>query len=48
VDDLEEVLEDPEFSGNARRILFSERASQDRPPYLVCGSWDEVARAVFG
>ncbi len=47
VDDLEEVLTDPEFPPGVRRILFSDHATRD-PSYRVCRSWDCVGRAVFG
>jgi hypothetical protein len=48
IDDLEEVLDDPDFPEGVRRILFSQADLPDhRPPYAVCGSWDEIERLVF-
>jgi len=48
IDDLEEVLIDPEFPPGIRRILFSPQASaspEDR--FVVCPTWGHVAEAVF-
>ena len=46
VDDLEEVLNDPDFPKGVTRILFSEHANDG--PYTVCRSWHEIEHAVFG
>lgn len=48
VDDLEEVLGDPGFPPNVRRILFSEHAQADaKLPYAVCRDWAAIEEAVF-
>jgi hypothetical protein len=48
VDDLEEVLDDPDFPPGVERILFSPTDLPDhRPPYAVCRSWDEIEGLVF-
>jgi hypothetical protein len=48
IDDLEEVLDDPDFPPETTRILFSQAALPDhRPPYAVCQSWDEIERLLF-
>ena len=48
IDDLEEVLEDPDFPPDVTRILFSQATMPDHePPYAVCRSWGEVERLVF-
>jgi hypothetical protein len=48
VDDLEEVLTDPEFPEGVTRILLSEHSEQDGHPYRVCRSWHAIEQAVFG
>lgn len=46
IDDLEEVLSDPEFPSSVERILFTqERAAPG--PYFVCPTWREVEQQVF-
>jgi hypothetical protein len=48
VDDLEEVLADPEFPGSVRRILFSEHAEKaDLLPYEICRDWPSIGETVF-
>lgn len=48
VDDLEEVLTDPEFPSGVKRILFSEAGAESIPePIVVCPTWRDVARQVF-
>jgi hypothetical protein len=47
IDDLEEVLTDPGFPPNVRRILFAEN---ERPPaaaYTVCPTWRDIEQQVF-
>jgi hypothetical protein len=46
IDDLEEVLEDPDFPPDISRILFS----QNKPgaaPYLICATWQQIEEYVF-
>ncbi|HYK23715.1 MAG TPA: hypothetical protein VEU75_03515 [Candidatus Acidoferrum sp.] len=46
IDDLEEVLSDPEFPSGVERILFT----QERPapgPYFVCPTWRDIEKQVF-
>jgi len=48
IDDLEEVLDDPDFPSGVTRILFSQAALPGhRPPYAVCRSWQEIEKLVF-
>jgi hypothetical protein len=48
VDDLEEVLADPQFPGGVRRILFSDqRETPSHLPYHVCSDWRSVEEVVF-
>jgi len=48
VDDLEEVLTDPDFPPSARRILFSETAtSAVGLPYSICRDWRSISEIVF-
>lgn len=47
VDDLPEVLDDPDFPACATRILFSEQ-SDHNGSYRVCRSWQAIEQAVFG
>jgi len=48
VDDLHEVLTDPDFPPSVRRILFSEvAANTDGAPYCVCRDWPSVSEVVF-
>jgi hypothetical protein len=48
VDDLEEVLVDPEFPGFVRRILFSEHPEKiDNVPYEVCRDCASIEEMVF-
>jgi len=50
VDDLVEVLGDPGFPTGVERILFARNVAAPcrRTGWLVCASWDEIERAVFG
>jgi hypothetical protein len=48
VDDLEEVLNDPEFPPRVRRVLFARHLVPSATPYQVCRSWREINRAVLG
>jgi hypothetical protein len=48
VDDLEEVLTDPEFPPSVRRILFSEQGIDgDGLPYRLCRDWPSISEVVF-
>jgi hypothetical protein len=48
IDDLEEVLDDPDFPPGVTRILFSQAALPDhQPAYAVCQSWGDIERLVF-
>jgi hypothetical protein len=46
VDDLPEVLGDPEFPDGVKRILFAGQAPPGAP-WLVCPSWPAITQAVF-
>lgn len=48
IDDLEEVLADPRFPQDIRKILFSTNpAHAPNGNWTVCHSWAEIERAVF-
>jgi hypothetical protein len=48
IDDLEEVLTDPQFPPGIERILFSPLASPTpESRFIVCPTWKHVAEAVF-
>ena len=48
IDDLEEVLSDPEFPSFVRRILLSENAEKlVDVPYEVCRDWVSIQETVF-
>lgn len=47
VDDLEEVLDDPDFPAGVERILFSAAAASGVRPYRVCADWRAVGEAVL-
>jgi hypothetical protein len=48
VDDLEEVLSDPDFPRFVRRILFSEQAEVTVDlPYEVCRDWRSIEERLF-
>jgi hypothetical protein len=48
IDDLEEVLNDPNFPP-IRRILFARhRPNADPLPYPICGTWQKIETEVFG
>ena len=43
VDDLPDILGDPEFPGDTRRVLFDPAGTQaSEPDWLVAHSWDEL------
>jgi hypothetical protein len=47
IDDLEEVLTDPGFPPNVRRILFAETERSPAALYTVCPTWRDVEQQVF-
>jgi hypothetical protein len=47
IDDLEEVLTDPDFPPGVKRILFAEDAQSRSAPYVRCASWRDIERQVF-
>jgi hypothetical protein len=49
IDDLEEVLDDPDFPPGVKRILFSQTDLPGQAPaYAVCRSWNDIEKLVFG
>jgi hypothetical protein len=46
IDDLEEVLTDPEFPPDVARILFADAAPADTS-YIRCSTWRDIERQVF-
>jgi hypothetical protein len=48
IDDLEEVLTDPDFPPNVERILFAEGARPASLSYTSCSTWRHIERHVFG
>ena len=48
VDDLEEVLLDPDFPSAVERVLFSHRRpTAIEAPYAVCANWRAVEEVLF-
>ncbi|MFZ3354885.1 MAG: hypothetical protein WA268_29005 [Xanthobacteraceae bacterium] len=48
IDDLEEVLSDPDFPPKVARILFSGHEQiRLNAPYVVCASWSNIEEQVF-
>lgn len=47
IDDLPEVLTDPEFPTGVKRILLSKDAQPPHAPYVICPTWHDVERQVF-
>jgi hypothetical protein len=47
VDDLEEVLTDPDFPPDVERILFGDGAQPASPSYISCATWRDIERQVF-
>jgi hypothetical protein len=48
IDDLEEVLDDPDFPPGVTRILFSQAELPGHAPaYAVCRSWNDIEKLVF-
>jgi hypothetical protein len=48
IDDLEEVLIDPNFPSNVERILFADGAQPASVSYISCSTWRDIERRVFG
>lgn len=47
IDDLEEVLTDPGFPPNIKRILFADDRQPVGAPYVVCRTWRDIEEQVF-
>jgi hypothetical protein len=47
IDDLEEVLTDPDFPPDVERILFADEAPA-AAPYTRCATWSAIERQIFG
>lgn len=47
IDDLEEVLSDPAFPANVRRILLSDGEPHPNASYTVCATWRDVEEQIF-
>ena len=48
IDDLEEVLSDPDFPPNVERILFADGAQPASASYTSCSTWRDIEQRVFG
>jgi hypothetical protein len=48
IDDLEEVLTDPDFPPQVERILFAGEARPVEASYICCSNWGDIERQVFG
>jgi hypothetical protein len=48
IDDLEEVLTDPDFPPNVERILFADGGQPASPTYISFSTWRDIERRVFG
>jgi hypothetical protein len=47
IDDLEEVLTDPGFPPNIKRILFADDVQPIGAPYVACRTWRDIEEQVF-
>lgn len=47
IDDLEEVLTDPDFPPRIRRILFASGTAPAAAPYAICPTWAAVEQQIF-
>jgi hypothetical protein len=47
VDDLEEVLVDPDFPKSVQRILFADRSDVAGAPYRTCADWTAIEEMIF-
>jgi len=47
IDDLKEVLTDPGFPANVKRILFADEKQPTTAPYVSCRSWRDIEEQVF-
>jgi hypothetical protein len=48
IDDLEEVLNDPDFPPDVERILFADGVQPVSLSYISCSTWRDIERQVFG
>jgi hypothetical protein len=48
IDDLEEVLIDPDFPPNVQRILLADCKCESLAPYIICPTWQDIEEQVFG
>ena len=48
IDDLEEVLIDPGFPPNVKRILFADGERKTAVRYIICATWQDIEEQVFG
>ena len=48
IDDLEEVLTDPGFPPDVKRILFADDGQSPAASYISCSTWREIEAHVFG
>jgi len=48
IDDLKEVLGDPDFPPKVKRILFSDQQqAEPNSPFVVCPRWSDIEEQVF-
>jgi hypothetical protein len=47
IDDLEEVLSDPDFPSHIERILIANDGEPKTLPYAVCPTWRDIERHLF-
>jgi hypothetical protein len=48
IDDLEEVLTDPDFPPKITRILYAEGAQPDENALVCCSNWRDIEWQIFG
>ena len=48
IDDLEEVLTDPDFPPRIERILFADAVQPAADRYVRCANWRDIERRIFG
>jgi hypothetical protein len=47
VDDLEEVLDDPQFPASVRKLLFTTAAGSVAHAFDICRNWAEIENGIF-
>jgi hypothetical protein len=48
IDDLEEVLTNPDFPPSVKRILFADGDGKGATSYVICPTWRDIEEEIFG